>query len=62
MRTGADGGADDGMVRVGVALLGEGLDVAVAVLVELIDDPRLLHLPVRAFPNTLADRHGGLLF
>jgi hypothetical protein len=49
------------VVGVGVALLGEGLDVALAVLVDVIDDPRLLHLPVRAFPGSLADRHGNLL-
>ena len=61
MRPGADGDPDDGVMGVGIALLGEGLEVAVAVLVDVVDDPRLLRLPARAFPGSLADGHGGLL-
>ena len=34
---------------VGVALLGEGLEVAVAVLVDVVDDPRLLGSPLGLF-------------
>ena len=44
MCSGADGGADDGVMGIGIALLGEGLEVAIAVLVDVIDDPRLLRL------------------
>src|SRR5262245_15083805 len=63
MRPGADRDPDDGVMGVGVTLLRERLQVAVAVLVDVVDDPRLFHLPVRAFPGSLADRHGGnLLF
>ena len=40
----ADIDRDDGVVRIGVALLGEGLDVPVAVLVAVIHDPSFLRL------------------
>ena len=49
MRAGADGDPDDGVMGVGIALLGEGLDVAVAVLVDVVDDPRLLAAPRSGF-------------
>ena len=55
MGAGADGGSHDGVVGVGVALLREGLEMAVAVLVDVVDDPCLLRLPVEAFPGSLAD-------
>jgi hypothetical protein len=47
---------------VGIALAGEGLEVTGAVLVNVIDDPCLFRLPVRAFPSSLADRHNNLLY
>ena len=47
--------ADDGVMGVGIALAGEGLEVAIAVLVDVVDDPRLAHLAVRALPGSLAD-------
>ena len=62
MRSGADRDADQGVMGIGVALLGEGLEVAIAVLVDVVHDPRLLRLPARAFPGSLADGHGNLLF
>jgi hypothetical protein len=55
VRSGTDGDPYDRVVGVGVALLREGLDVAVAVLVDVVDDPGLLHLAVGAFPASLAD-------
>jgi len=54
MGAGADRDPDNGVMRVGIALLGKRLDVAVAVLVDIIDDPRLFRLPVRTLPNPLA--------
>jgi hypothetical protein len=57
MRAGADGDPDDRMMSIGVTLLGKGLDMAVAALINVVDDPRLLHLPARAFPGSLADGH-----
>src|SRR5262249_44936074 len=50
-----DGDPDDGGMGIGVTLAGERLDMALAVLVDVIDDPRLLRLPARAFPGSLAD-------
>jgi hypothetical protein len=52
---GADGDADDGMVRVGIALLREGLDVAVTGLIDVVDDPCLPDLPVGALSGALAN-------
>ena len=42
--SGADTDRDNGMMGVGVALLGEGLDVPLAVLVAVIDNPSLFFL------------------
>ena len=61
MGPGPDRDTDQGVMGVGIALLGEGLDVAIAVLIDVIDNPRLL-LPARALPSALADGHGRLLF
>ena len=44
MGSGAHRDADDGMMGIGVAFLGEGLDVPVAVLVAVIHDPGFLRL------------------
>jgi hypothetical protein len=57
VHSGADGGPDDGVVGVGIALLGERLEVAVAVLVDVVDDPSLLRLACGTFPSALADGH-----
>ena len=61
MHPGADGDPENGVMGVSIALLGEGLEMAVALLVDVVDDPGLLRLPGRAFPGSLADRHGCLL-
>jgi hypothetical protein len=45
----------------GVLLPLEGLEVAVAVLIDVIDDPFLPKLAPRTFPNPLADRRRSLL-
>jgi hypothetical protein len=54
---GADGDSDNGVMGVGIALLSEGLEVAVALLVDVIDDPSFPRLPAGAFPGAFADRH-----
>ena len=46
MRARADTDRDDGVMGIGVALLGEGLDVPVAVLVAVIHDPGFLGSPL----------------
>jgi hypothetical protein len=51
--SGADSGPDDGVMGVGIALLGEGLEVAVAVLVDIVDNPCLPRLPAGPFQMRL---------
>ena len=55
---GTDVDADLLGVGVGVLLALESLDVAVAVLVEVVDDPRLLGLAAARRPFPLPNRHG----
>jgi hypothetical protein len=43
------------VVGIGIALLLEGLEVALAVLIDVIDHPRLAGLAARALPGSLAD-------
>jgi excinuclease UvrABC helicase subunit UvrB len=55
MRTGADIDRDECVMGVGVALLGEGLDVPGAVLVAVIHDPSFLVLAVGGHPLASAN-------
>src|SRR5262249_42435228 len=57
MRPGTDSDANDGVVGVGIALLSEGLEVTVAMLIDVVNDPGLLRLPAGTFPGALAYRH-----
>jgi hypothetical protein len=43
------------VIGVGVALAGKRLEMALAVLVDVIDDPRLARLPTRRLPTPLPD-------
>src|SRR5262249_57587614 len=54
----ANGDLDRGLLGVGVLPAGEGLDMAGAVLVAVVDDPSFLSLPVGGDPAPFADRHG----
>jgi hypothetical protein len=55
VRSRADGDADDGVVRVGITPLREGLDVAVAGLIDVVDDPSLPDLAVGTLLGALAN-------
>ena len=50
-----DFNARGGVVSVGFLFLREGLDVALAGLVDIIDDPGLFCLALRGFPSALAN-------
>jgi hypothetical protein len=62
MCPGADCGADDGVMGIGIPLTGEGFDVAVTTLIDVVDHPSFLRLPGRTLPGPLAYRHRRLLF
>jgi hypothetical protein len=52
---------DGGVIGVGVALVGERLEMAAAVLIDVVDDPCRLVFVLRGLPTTFADRHGMFL-
>ena len=55
MGAGVNFDGDAGVIGVGVPLARESLDVAVAVLVDIIDDPSFLDFASGIFPTALAD-------
>src|SRR5665811_2203257 len=61
MDTGPHVHLDLGMVRIGVLFLGERLNVSLAGLVNVVDDPGLALFARSRNPSTLANRHALLL-
>src|SRR5438128_1858396 len=53
----ADVDPDLVVLSVRILLFAEGFDVAIAVLIDIVDDPRFLLLAQTGVPNALPDRH-----